>query len=57
MVKLIVRRDVRKFALMMLRWIGVAIPATFINSAIRFLVQTMADICTAAEPSLKMAKV
>jgi ATP-binding cassette subfamily D (ALD) protein 2 len=38
MVKLIVRRDVRNFGLMMLRWIAVAVPATFINSAIRFLV-------------------
>ena len=37
MVKFIVRRDVRNFAFMMLRWFGVAIPATFINSVIRFL--------------------
>lgn len=37
MVKFIVRRDVKTFALLMLRWFGVAIPATFINSLIRYL--------------------
>ena len=37
MVKYIVRKDVKTFAFMMLRWFGVAIPATFINSLIRYL--------------------
>lgn len=37
MVKYIVRRDVHSFALMLLRWLLVALPATFINSMIRFL--------------------
>lgn len=36
-VKYIVRKDVAKFALMMTKWIGIAVPATFINSMIRFL--------------------
>ena len=42
MVKYIVRRDVKTFAFMMLRWFGVAIPATFINSAIRYLESQLA---------------
>jgi len=37
MVKYIVRRDVNNFAMMLLRWLLVALPATFINSMIRFL--------------------
>ena len=37
MVKYIVRRDVQNFSLMLLRWLLVALPATFINSMIRFL--------------------
>ena len=37
MVKYIVRRDVHHFSLMLLRWLLVALPATFINSTIRFL--------------------
>ena len=37
MVKYIVRRDVPNFSLMLLRWLLVALPATFINSMIRFL--------------------
>lgn len=37
MVKYIVRRDVRHFSFMLLRWLLVALPATFINSMIRFL--------------------
>ena len=42
MVKFIVRRDAKTFALMMLRWFGVAIPATFINSLIRYLERRIA---------------
>ncbi len=42
MVKYIVRRDVKTFGFMMLRWFGVAIPATFINSAIRYLENQLA---------------
>ena len=36
-VKTIVQRDVRKFIMMLAVWLGIAIPATFINSLIRFL--------------------
>ena len=36
-VKYIVRKDVIKFAFMMTKWITIAIPATFVNSLIRFL--------------------
>lgn len=36
-VKYIVRKDVFRFALMMTKWISIAIPATFVNSMIRFL--------------------
>ncbi|XP_064107911.1 ATP-binding cassette sub-family D member 1-like [Macrobrachium nipponense] len=36
-VKYIVRRDIVNFAVMMSKWISIAIPATFVNSMIRFL--------------------
>lgn len=41
-VKHIVRKDISKFALMMTQWITIAIPATFINSMIRFLESCLA---------------
>jgi len=36
-VKAIVQRDVRRFVLMLALWLGIAVPATFVNSFIRFL--------------------
>lgn len=42
MVKYIVQKDVQSFAWMMVRWFGVAIPATFINSLIRYLESQLA---------------
>lgn len=36
-VKTIVKKDVKKFILMLMLWLGIAAPATFVNSLIRFL--------------------
>ena len=41
-VKTIVKRDVGKFLLMLSLWLGIAIPATFVNSLIRFLESKLA---------------
>eukprot|EP00095_Tigriopus_kingsejongensis_P005816 maker-scaffold480_size160630-snap-gene-0.28 protein:Tk05816 transcript:maker-scaffold480_size160630-snap-gene-0.28-mRNA-1 annotation:"atp-binding cassette sub-family d member 2" len=42
MVRYIVQKDVHKFGLMMIKWFGVAVPATFINSLIRFVESQLA---------------
>ena len=35
MVKNIVRRDLARFAWLLVAWFGIAVPATFVNSLIR----------------------
>lgn len=42
MVKHIVRRDINNFAVMLLKWLAVAVPATFVNSLIRYLESKLA---------------
>ena len=42
MVKYIVRKDGYNFAWMMVRWFVIAIPATFVNSLIRYLEKRLA---------------
>ncbi|KAI8036434.1 ATP-binding cassette sub-family D member 1 isoform X1 [Drosophila gunungcola] len=42
LVKFIVRKDIKQFALVLLKWFGIAIPATFVNSMIRFLESKLA---------------
>lgn len=41
-IKSIVQKNVRKFAFHLMKWIAVAIPATFINSMIRYLENKLA---------------
>lgn len=42
LVKFIVRKDIKQFAFVLLKWFGIAIPATFVNSMIRFLESKLA---------------
>lgn len=41
-VKYIVQKDFKKFSIMLMKWFGIAVPATFINSMIRYLENKLA---------------